>query len=100
MEHPDIPLDNNAAERDIRVYITKRKTKGIVIMNLLRTSGLALLLIIVGLMFSAAHCDEVDNGGWGWKLATSTDDLMNFLYLGTWLTLCTYLCYTAGKFFE
>ena len=28
------------------------------------------------------------------------DDHKKKEYWGTWLTLCTYLCYTAGKFFE
>lgn len=48
-------------------------------MNLPRTPRVAFLLIVLGMVLFSAGCDDFESGGWGWKRATSTDDLMNFL---------------------
>lgn len=45
----------------------------------IKTPGVVLLLIVLVMSLSAVGCDNATSGGWGWKRATSTDDLMNFL---------------------
>lgn len=48
-------------------------------MSFSRKPRVAFLFILLGMGLFSASCDDSESGRWGWKRATSTGDLMNFL---------------------